>query len=81
MTLELLHETLGWCTAINIAVLFYWFLMFTLAKDWVYQFHRKWFQEVSKKDFEVVHYTLMGQYKLIIFIFNLSPYVALHILG
>jgi hypothetical protein len=55
-----------------------WFLFFTLAHDWVYRFHNRWFR-LSVERFDATHYLGMAIYKLAIFLFNLVPWLALHI--
>ena len=80
MTLEILRDFLGWCTIINYALLLFWFGMFIRAHDWMYGFHGRWFK-LSVEKFDEIHYTMMGYFKLFIFVFNLAPYLALRIVG
>jgi hypothetical protein len=76
MSVETVRGLLGWCIVINYGVLLLWFLLFTLAHDWVYQLHRRWFR-LTVEQFDAIHYSVMGFYKIGIFLFNLVPYVAL----
>ncbi|MBQ0800065.1 MAG: hypothetical protein KBT63_12360 [Porticoccaceae bacterium] len=78
MSVEILREALGWSTVINYGLLLFWFAMFVAAHDWVYRFHGKWFT-LSADRFDAIHYSGMAIFKLLIFIFNLTPYLALHI--
>jgi len=78
MAPEQLRSVLGWCTLINYALLLFWFAMFVLAHDWLHRLHGRWFS-VSKEKFDAIHYTLMGVFKLGIFLFNLVPYLSMHI--
>ena len=80
MTMELVRDTLGWCALINIGFLFFWWIMFMLARDFIYRMHSKWFK-MSEESFNKIHYVGMAIYKLMIFIFNLVPYLALRIVG
>jgi len=80
MTIDLVRGALLWCFIINVGILLWWFLFFTLAHDWVYQFHAKWFKLPVEK-FDAIHYAGMAFYKLCIFVFNLVPYFALCIVG
>jgi len=80
MTIEMLRNFLGWCAVINIGLLLWWFLFFTLARDWTYRFHRKWFN-LSTDTFDTIHYAGMAFLKICIFLFNLVPYFALRIVG
>ena len=77
MTIELVRDALLWCFIINIGILLYWFLFFTLAHDWVYQFHGKWFK-LSVEKFDTIHYAGIAFYKICIFVFNIVPYFALY---
>lgn len=79
MTLETIRSFLGWCTLINYGVLVLWFLFFLFARDWVRKLHSHWFK-LPAAHFDAIHYAGMGLYKLGIFLFNLAPYIALHII-
>lgn len=76
MTVELIREFLLWCAVINIALLLWWLLLFSLAHDWLYRFYGKWFR-LSVERFDYSHYLGMALFKLGIFLFNLVPYLAL----
>jgi hypothetical protein len=78
MTIEILRAVLAWCAAINYALLLLWFLVFTLAHDWLHRLHSKWFQLPVEK-FDTLHYAGMAFFKLSIFLFALTPYLALRI--
>lgn len=80
MTLEQMREFLGWCSIINIGLLFWWLFFITLAHDWTHRMHSRFFQ-LSSEQFDRLHYGLMGFYKILIFVFNIIPYIALSIIG
>ena len=80
MTLEIVHDMLGWCSVIDIGLLLCWYLFFTFAHDWMYRFHTKWFN-LSVDTFDAIHYSGMALFKIGIFLFNLGPYLALRIVG
>ncbi len=80
MTIDLVRDALLWCFIINIGILLWWFLFFSLAHDWVYQFHGKWFK-LSVDKFDTIHYAGMAFFKICIFLFNIVPYFALRIVG
>ena len=80
MTLELIRDGLAWCAVINIGVLLLWFLGFTLAHDWIYRIHGRWFK-VSEEKFDAIHYASMGFFKICVILFNVAPYLALRIVG
>jgi len=78
MTIEMIRDVLAWCSVINIGLLLYWFLFFTLAHDWIYKFHGKWFN-LPVERFDAIHYSGMMFFKLGFFLFNIVPYLALRI--
>ena len=80
MTIDMVRDALLWCFIINIGILLWWFLFFSLAHDWVYQFHGRWFKLPVEK-FDAIHYAGMAFFKICIFVFNIVPYFALCIVG
>ena len=80
MTIELLTAFLGWSTLINMGILTLWFLVLVYAHDWSYQLHSKWFS-LSVEGFDTIHYAGMAFYKISIYLFNLIPFLALHIVA
>jgi len=77
MNPETTREFLLWCTVINYGILLWWFLAFKLAHNWIYRFHSRWFK-LSVEQFDAIHYAAMAAYKVGIFLLNLVPYIALH---
>ncbi|HOP47500.1 MAG TPA: hypothetical protein PK874_07535 [Desulfobacteraceae bacterium] len=80
MTLEIIRSTLAWCSVIDIGLLLFWFLFFTLAHDFIYRMHARWFK-IPAETFDTIHYTGMAFFKICIFLFNLVPYIALRIIS
>ncbi|MGB2692746.1 MAG: DUF6868 family protein [Thermodesulfobacteriota bacterium] len=80
MTVEIIRSFLGWCSVINVGVLIFWWLFFTLAHGFVYRFHGKWFK-LSVEKFDAIHYMSMAFFKISIILFNIVPYIALRIVG
>ena len=78
MSIAMVHRALLWCAVINYGILLVWFLFFTLAHDWMYQFHGRWFH-LSVEQFDMLHYAGMSIFKIGIILLNLVPYIALHI--
>lgn len=78
MTIEFVREAFLWCAVINYGILLFWFLLFSLAHDWMYQLHGRWFR-VSIECFDSIHYGGMAIYKIGVLLFNLVPYIALTI--
>ena len=63
MSIELTRSFLPWCTVINYGILLVWFLVFTLAHDWMRRFHGRWFR-LSDEQFDALHYLGMSIYKI-----------------
>jgi hypothetical protein len=61
-------------------VLLVWFLFFILARDFMHRLHGRWFQ-LSRQQFDIIHYAGMGIFKLGIILFNVVPFVALRMIG
>jgi len=80
MDIQTLTTFFMWCTIINGAMLVLSTIMFILAPDFVYRVQSKWFP-IPKETFNVVFYSFIGLYKIIILVFNVVPYVALLIVG
>ena len=78
MTIDLLREILGWCTIINYGVLLVGFFVLMAAHDTIHRLHGRWFKLTSVQ-FDAMHYGVMAVYKVLILVFNLVRFVALHI--
>jgi len=80
MSIVIVRKALLWCTIMNYGVLFMWWLFFLFAHDWMHGLHSRWFY-LSREQFDALHYAGMALYKIGILLFNLVPYIALHIVG
>ena len=78
MTIEITRDFLGWCSIINMGLLLWWFMFFTLVHDLVYRIHSRWFK-LSVERFDAIHYAGMAFFKVGIILFNIVPYLALRI--
>ncbi|WP_299078252.1 DUF6868 family protein [uncultured Paraglaciecola sp.] len=79
MYLSDLVNFFAWCTLFNYSVLLIWALLFSLGHDWLHLMHSKWFS-LTEQQFDLVNYSGMGLFKLLLFVFNLAPYIALSII-
>jgi len=80
MTIEVTRRFLLWCTVINYGVLLVWFLAFVFAHDLIQRIHTRWFQ-LSRDQFDALHYAGMSIFKIEIILFNLVPLVVLSVLS
>ncbi len=78
MTIDVIKQVFFWCFVINMGMLLWWFLAIILMHDFVYRMHSKWFK-MSVEKFDSIHYLGMAIFKILIFVFNLVPYIALSI--
>jgi len=76
MMIETVKDLLLWCGVINYGILLFWAGIFIFAHDWIYGIHSRWFN-LTPEQFDMLNYSMMGIYKLMIFIFNLVPFFAL----
>ncbi|MFV3372410.1 DUF6868 family protein [Pseudomonas sp. NY15435] len=80
MPLMDLKPFLLYCTLINYAILLVWFAAFTLAHDFVYRLHTRWFALPVEK-FDGIHYGGMAIYKIGVLLLNLVPLLAVCMLS
>jgi hypothetical protein len=80
MTLELIRTALGWCSLINFGILLVWVLVFVTGRGCLYRLHSRMFA-ITEERFNAIHYAGMAGYKLLILVFNLVPWIVLHIVG
>ena len=80
MSIKMAGDVLLWCGVIDFGLLLLWFLFFTLAHGWLLRITGRWFR-LSVEQFDATNYIGMALFKLGIILFNLTPYVALRIIG
>ncbi len=78
MTVEMLRAFFGWCTLVNWAILFVWWLFLVLAGDWMKRIHGKWFK-MTPVEMDAVYYKTMANFKLATIVFCLTPYLVLRL--
>lgn len=76
MNIEQLTIFFGWTSLLNYLLLTFWFLIFCVARDWLFELHNAWF-DISREQFNLMNYNGMAYYKIFLFIFNLMPYLTL----
>ena len=79
-SIETIREFLGWCSVINIGMLFISTIMLTLMRSWVVRIHAS-MTGVSEEELPRIYIEFLGNYKILIIIFNVVPYVALRIMA
>ncbi len=79
MDIEMLSRFLMWCTILNMGLLVLSFLILAFAGDFVYKIHSKWFS-MPRETLNVVLYSSLILYKVIILAFNIIPWAVLMII-
>ena len=79
MNIEMLSQFFLWCSIINVGVLLLVLLVVMIGKNRVYRIHGKLFNVSEEKAAETI-YSSMTNYKTIIFVFNIIPYIATQII-
>jgi hypothetical protein len=77
-SLETLAAFLGWCTLINLGMLMFASLLLAYMRGPISKIHRGMFG-LDDTDLSRAYFQYLAQYKTLIFVFNLMPYLALRI--
>ncbi len=80
MTIQTLQAFFMWCSIINFGLLLLSAVMIITAGNWAYKIHSRWFN-ISKPAFDIILYSFLGVYKLLVFVFCIIPWIALSIIG
>ena len=80
MDLQALTTFFMWCTIMNGGFLILWTSFVVIAPEFMYRTQSQWFP-MPRETFNMVIYSLLGLYKILLLLFNLVPYVALLIVG
>jgi hypothetical protein len=71
-----LISLLGWCSVLNFSLLLIWSGVLLVWSEGVYALNTR-FIPLEKDSFFKLHYGLLGAFKLMIYFFNLMPYLVL----
>lgn len=80
MTVATVRSVLLWCTLINFGGLALWGVLGLLPHGWLHRLWGRWYR-ISPEQFDTVVFAALVLYEILIFFFNLIPYVALLIVG
>jgi hypothetical protein len=80
MSTTTLRSVLLWCTLINYVVLALWGLLMLLSHGWMHRLAGRWYR-MAPEQFDTVNFAGIVLYKILIFVFNLVPLIALLIAG
>ncbi|MCT4559210.1 MAG: hypothetical protein N4A61_14265 [Pelagimonas sp.] len=79
MTQDTLAQIFGWMTVINFAMLAIMTAMMIAVKNWAARLHAALF-DLDPQDVRQSYFTYLANYKLLIFVFCLAPYLALKLI-
>ena len=69
-----------WCTLINAGILIIWASFCVFAPDFIYHLQSRWLP-IPRESFNILIYGFLGVFKIFFLVFNLTPYLALLIIG
>lgn len=79
MTLDTLTAFFGWCTLINYGLLIVSTIALLLFQKPIKRLHQVFF-EMSDADLTRAYFRYLAQFKIIVIVFNLVPYLVLRFL-
>ena len=80
MTTAELTQFLGWALTINIVVLLAATFILIVMRGTVLQIHKK-LLGLTEEDLLRAYTQYLAQYKIVVFVFNFAPYLALRLMG
>lgn len=80
MDIQTLTSFFMWCSIINFGFLIFLALIYMLAPNLAYQLQSK-FIPISRETFDIVFYSFIGFFKVVVLVFNVVPWIALLIIG
>ena len=79
-SIDTLAEFFGWCTVINLGFFAFGAIKLTVMRKPIAGIHAKMFG-LSEESLSLVYLQYLAQYKTVILVFNLVPYIALRIIA
>lgn len=76
MNVEQIREFFGYCTLINVAILMVTFLALPIFREKASSLHAKAFN-IDQAVVRAMYFNYLANYKVIVIVFNLVPYLAL----
>jgi len=80
MDIQTLTSFFMWCTIINIGFLIFLALIYLLVPNVTYRLQSR-FIPISRETFDMVFYSFIGAFKLLVLVFFAVPWIALLIIG
>ena len=80
MDLNTVQSFLGWCLVVNLGIYLWWVVIMFAARDWLVRKHSRWFG-LEPERLPLVLYQFLGLFKLLLIVFNFTPWIALMIVN
>ena len=80
MDIDTVRAFFMWCTILNGGLLVLSAVVCVFAGDWVYRMNTRWFP-IPRDTFNVLVFSFIGLFKMLVLVFNLVPFFALVIAG
>ena len=80
MDIQTLTTFFMWCTILNGGLLVLWTVFCAFTPNLVYRMQSIFFP-LPRETYNVVIYSFLGLFKIVFLVFNVTPYVALLIVG
>jgi len=77
---QTLTTFLGWCTAINMALLCVTSLLILAFRDWLVGIHSRMLG-IDRSELPAMYFKFLSNYKVLIIVFNFVPWIALELMG
>jgi len=78
--MELITRLLGWCCTINIGLLILATIVLVSMRETVSRMHARMFG-LSEEEVARQYFRYLANYKTLIIVFNLTPYVVLRVIS
>lgn len=80
MAMAELANFLGWCTLLNLGMLVLTTIVLVAGHTSIARIHSRWFN-LPPSEVSTLYFNYLANYKILILVFNLMPYLALRIMG
>lgn len=75
-----LTALLGWCCVINLMILSFTTLMLVLCQSWICKVHSR-LLNIKVESLPELYFKYLANYKVLVMLLNVSPYLSLKIIS
>ena len=80
MDIALIQRFFFWGAIANYGIVLVWFGSFVLGRNRMHSFHGRWFK-LTPEQFDLIHYSGIAVYKILILVFFLIPWIVLALIS